>query len=1290
MTDAWPQPGGAIHLLGVGGAGMAALAQCLASAGFEVSGSDLGRTEQTERLESLGIRVRYGHAPGNVAQADLVVISDAIPRDNVELAECRVRGLPVMRRAECLDRLARPRQSVFVAGSHGKSTTTAMIAVMLEAAGVAAGFAVGAPARSLGGRCGRLESGDGVFVAEACEAFRNLNSLRPDIAVITNIEDDHLDHYGSQQALDDAFLTFANRASTAVVLNVDDPGVQRILSRVTAPVIPFGLGGESEVSVASFGFDADGSWADMTVAGALVGRLKLPVPGAHIVKNALAAAACGRLLGLDFAAIASGLARFDGVSHRWQRSQLPGDVLVIDDFAHHPTELATVVDTARAIAHAGRRLVVAFQPQLFSRTARFFRAFAAILADCDSVLLLEVDGGVEAPRSGVSSGLIAEELARLGKVCERFDDAEDFVRRAPDFIRDGDLLVVAGAGSIRTTTGRLSRSRPADGAFPIIAAERRRLSLAARVGRRLKWGRDAPDVASMFRDQAEAYPTQVAVEQDRSRLTYGELDAASDALAAVLTAEGVAAGDVVGVRLRSSIDLIVVAVSLAKLRVVYLPLDLALPSERCAYMLETAGARLAICEAAVLAPGAVTWLAMSALRQGMGATGQGELRAPSPPNGADIAYICFTSGTTGYPKGVPIRHDSLGNLAADVRQRFATGPNARVALNTSISFDISLGEIWMTLSGGGRLCATGSAKPLVGERLAAFLRDRAVTHLSVTPTVLATMRPEMAPSVGCIINVGEACPQSLMDIWAPGRRFHNAYGPTEATIYATASICHAHRKVTIGKPLRGMTATVLDSALRVVARGEVGELCIGGVGVAGGYLARDVETRERFIAGPGASGRLYRTGDMVQMDEHGELLFLGRIDSQIKILGNRIELEEIEQVIRRRPFFVDVAVGADEAAGTPELICFAVMSSRDEFDWATSRRELAEWLPSYMIPARCVLVDEILLTASGKKDRRGMLVKYKSKLIRRGDYVAPRNDVEAKLAGVWKQVLESEADIGVYDDFGWLGGDSLKALLLIMELEKTFEINIPAGYFEGISSIVQMAVQIEDLLWREDRPPEPGAGFEASRVYRQLRDITAAWDGARATPRSLIVSARRITAMKRPATYSLFICVQDDDELNRLAEHLGDDFAVHAMRSGHLVLDYTPASIEQLSRRYVEEITAMPASGRLLIGGVCQGGRIAIPMARMLAEAARPVELLVLLEQGVLTPYAAPVAFFYSEDSFLNPLRKFASGLARYDEIYGDRYSFDLVTGPHGSIHRPPHVQALVAKLRARLAKLPA
>lgn len=1250
-----------IHLIGIGGAGMASLAQYLLASGRTVTGSDRACSPVIERLVQEGARIAQQHDEAQVGDAELVVVSDAIPAGNVELEGARRRGIPVIRRAECLDLLREGRRAVMVAGSHGKSTTSAMIACILDEAGRDPGFSFGADVPCLGNRRAR-PGGREVFVAEACEAFRNLDALTPEIALITNVDDEHVNHYASQAALEEAFTAFARRAHR-IVASAEDPGVQR-LGLPRDQVVWFGLIPDCTVSAqpwpAPFAPCCDG------VAFA---PIELRQPGDHMRRNALAAIAACHLLGVAPEVMARGLERFTGVARRWQELGEVSGIRVVDDYAHHPAEVATTLRAARAVA-PGRRLVAAFQPLLHSRVQRLQDEFAESLALADLVLLLDVDDDGESARSA-GSAAIAAGLRRHGITVIQRGDADDLVHHARSDLLAGDVLLVMGGAGMAGVAQRLHRQL-AEEASPVSSVPAATLAPQHWTRRLTQVWRSRETFVALFRVAARAHPDAPALLGLDGTFSYAELDRASDELAAGLATRGWSDA-VVGVALPLGAELIVSLLGVMKAGSTYLPLDLALPDARRTYMLEQAGAAAIIARDTTVA--AVPVMSPTRLRAIGGAV-------PSGPRGGSGAYICFTSGSTGYPKGVCIHQSALAALLRDTVTRFGLRPGARMLLNTSIGFDVSLAEICGTLAGGGALAVDG-ARPLGGGRLADALEQLAVTHLSITPSLLASARPRALPQLRCIVACGEPCPPELVADWGAGRHFFNVYGPTEATIYATAALCEPGADITIGTALGHVEVHVLDEALQPVPVGELGELCLAGTGVSAGYIGRPEETAGRFVqARIGRRvARVYRTGDMVRRGEDGNLRFIGRADTQVKVHGVRIELGEIERVVLREPGVADAAVCLAKGP-RPTLLCFIEAVCDSPPDLAALSQRLAEWLPESALPSRIQLVPAIPLTPSGKKDRQKLIALHGGRVVTRAaEYWPPASETEQRLAPLWQEALDLQEPVGRLDRFAALGGDSLASLTLILLVEERFGVTVPPGYFGRIDTLPQMATQLDDLLWHRDGGSAAGAqGFTASRIYRRMRDLCGHWPGVRHAPEYLTSS------LGLPgAQHDLFLCCQVEEEFTALAQRLSPAFRVHGMRSGHLVIDHGPGGIRQLAARYAEEVAAIVPRGPVLLAGVCQGGTIAKSVAELLMAAGRTVPLLIWIEPGRPQPYAGRVALICAEDSFLNPLRPGGPGMAPYEAAMSAGVSLDLIPGIHGGACVEPAVQFLAHHLARRV-----
>jgi UDP-N-acetylmuramate--alanine ligase len=458
-----------VHFIGIGGIGMSGIAELLANLGYAVTGSDERRSGTTDRLTSLGVRVAVGHAAANVGEAEVVVISSAVKAANPEVVEAVRRQVPVIPRAEMLAELMRLRFAIAVAGAHGKTTTTSMIALVLERAGLDPTAVIGGRLSAFGSNA-RLGRGE-LMVAEADESDRSFLKLFPAIAVITNIDHEHLESYSGFDDLQQAFVDFANKVPFygAVVACADNEHMREILPRMTRRVTTYGLDApDAEVTANDVVLKPLASSA--TVArrarsagrgGERLGRLELNVPGRHNLLNALAAVAVGLELGLPFARIASGLAEFRGAERRFEVRGEPHGVLVVDDYGHHPTEIAAVLSAARGL---GRRIVVAFQPHRFTRTAALMKDFGPALAGASHIVLTDIYAAGETPIAGVTIDALASQVRQQSgvpvDVVLKVDELPAALAR---IVRAGDVVITLGAGSIGTVAEELVQKLTADG-----------------------------------------------------------------------------------------------------------------------------------------------------------------------------------------------------------------------------------------------------------------------------------------------------------------------------------------------------------------------------------------------------------------------------------------------------------------------------------------------------------------------------------------------------------------------------------------------------------------------------------------------------------------------------------------------------------------------------------------------------------------------------------------------------------------------------------------------------------
>ena len=436
-----------IHFVGIGGIGMSGLAELLKTVGLRVTGSDAKETEVTRRLVSLGIPISSGHRPGHVAGADVVVYSSAVKEDNPEVAAARAAGLPVIKRAEMLAEVMRFKRGIAIGGTHGKTTTTSMTGAVLLAAGLDPTIIVGGRMRDVG--TSRLGRGDWC-VAEADEFDRSFLELRPLLAVVTNIDLEHLDTYRDLADLKETFGRFARSVPFfgAALLGLDDPNVQEIRPLVGRRVVTYGLTPQADVTARDLALERTSSRFFAVADGAVLGPVTLPMPGLHNVKNALAALAVARELEIPFLVSARALSEFRGVIRRFEKKGERGNVLVYDDYAHHPTEVAATLSAARQ-AHPDRRVVVLFQPHLYSRTRDFAASFGAAFLASDVLLVAPVFGSREAPIEGVSGALVADAATARGHRHSRYlGTREEVLPALEQTLRDGDLLITMGAGDI--------------------------------------------------------------------------------------------------------------------------------------------------------------------------------------------------------------------------------------------------------------------------------------------------------------------------------------------------------------------------------------------------------------------------------------------------------------------------------------------------------------------------------------------------------------------------------------------------------------------------------------------------------------------------------------------------------------------------------------------------------------------------------------------------------------------------------------------------------------------------
>lgn len=449
-----------IHFVGIGGVGMAGIAEVLLNLGYDVQGSDLRSSPTTERLAGLGARIFTGHDAAQVAGADVVVVSSAVPSDNPEVTAAHAARTPVVPRAEMLAELMRFRYGIAVAGTHGKTTTTSLVASVLAEGGEDPTFVIGGRLESAGSNA-RLGSGR-YFVAEADESDASFIHLQPMIAIVTNVDADHLPTYdGDMQRLRQSFVEFVHNLPFygLAIVCIDDDGVRDLLSSVARPVLTYGFSDDADLRATELRRCGSTTTFEVHQVGFEVLEVRLNLPGRHNILNAMAAIAVARELGIDDGAVHRALAGFSGIQRRFQiygeLQTEAGQVLLVDDYGHHPTEIAATIEAARR-GWPERRLVVAFQPHRYTRTRDLLDDFARVLSKPDLLLLTEVYSAGEAPINGADGRAIARAVRTRGQVEPVFVEK---VQRLPELLggilRDNDLLLVLGAGDIGAVAAQL-------------------------------------------------------------------------------------------------------------------------------------------------------------------------------------------------------------------------------------------------------------------------------------------------------------------------------------------------------------------------------------------------------------------------------------------------------------------------------------------------------------------------------------------------------------------------------------------------------------------------------------------------------------------------------------------------------------------------------------------------------------------------------------------------------------------------------------------------------------------
>ncbi|MDW3192241.1 MAG: amino acid adenylation domain-containing protein [Cytophagales bacterium] len=577
-------------------------------------------------------------------------------------------------------------------------------------------------------------------------------------------------------------------------------------------------------------------------------------------------------------------------------------------------------------------------------------------------------------------------------------------------------------------------------------------------------------VVDLFDRQANQLPEAVALFQEDTSLTYKDLQEKVDAVAARLTEEGMNPGSLIGLMTDRSFDMIAGILGILKSGCAYLPIDPKFPQSRVDYMLEDSGASLLLCSPAheQTFDLSIKTLTLDSINE---TNTQQPIENKSHPE--SLAYVMYTSGSTGLPKGVQIAHQSLTNLLHGLQARYPLTQSDRYLLKTNYTFDVSMTELMGWFVGGGSLVLLPQGGESDMDELIHTIDKHEVTHLNFSPSVFSVFTDRLqvkgidsVSSLRYIFLAGEALQHSQVERFnnlGTAVKLENLYGPTEGTVYSTAfslSNLNGRQVVPIGKPLDNVRMLILDSYGQLQPRGVVGELCIGGQGLAVGYMNRKELTEEKFIPDPYHVGeRLYRTGDLASWEADGTIRFLGRQDDQIKIRGFRVELGEIEQQLLSYEGINEGIVLAKGAGSDKYLVAYYVSS--EPVEAATLRGHLSAQLPEYMLPTYYVHLASFPVTANGKLDRKAL---PDPEIGAGEDYMAPSNETEQQLVQVWSEILELDADkISVTKSFFELGGNSLKAMVLVGQLSRVLNVSVSVKDFFNIQTVRDLSEHISGL-----------------------------------------------------------------------------------------------------------------------------------------------------------------------------------------------------------------------------------
>jgi len=691
---------------------------------------------------------------------------------------------------------------------------------------------------------------------------------------------------------------------------------------------------------------------------------------------------------------------------------------------------------------------------------------------------------------------------------------------------------------------------------------------------------------------AQKFADKVAIKFHERGLTYKNLYENSNRLAKVLIEGGIKPGDVIGLALDRSPEMIISLLAILKSGAAYVPLDPEYPRDRIEFMLEDSAAKILLTSKKYkdhFTSNSTELLIEDALQKSEGYSE----KEPEVNIAADsLAYILYTSGSTGKPKGVQIRHFNLVNFLLSMQKEPGMTAEDKILAVTTISFDIAGLELYLPLICGAQLILSNSETSKDGRLLLDLVKDENISFMQATPYTWRMMLEagweNYLPIK--ILCGGEALPKDMVNklTWRSSALW-NMYGPTETTIWSTVKLIENDEDITIGKPIANTQVYILDENLNILPDGEIGELFIGGEGVALGYLNRAELTAERFIDDPFsdvAGSKIYRTGDLGKIKESGDIQCLGRIDHQVKVRGYRIELEEIEHALVKQPDVKEaVVIAREDTPGDPRLVGYVVLANSTET--IDLKKQTHAWhealmavLPEYMVPDDFVLLTSIPITPNGKTDRKSLPKPDYNLITRSGEYVAPRTDVEKQLAEIWQELMGLD-QISIFDNFFTLGGRSLVAVQIMARIEKLTGKRLPLATLFEHSTIEKLALVLQldakSITWESLVPIKP----QGSKMPLY------------------IVHGAGLNVL-------LF---------NALAMNMDEEQPVYGLQAKGLNGVDEPLDVmEDIAANYISEILAQNPTGPYALAGYSLGGTIAYEMARQLITMGKEVKMLAVFD----------------------------------------------------------------------------